>query len=648
MRVLGSFHIRTALPQWLLVGLVFGLSALPAQAQNTLYLNSQSGDYIGGGEKVTYTDVDGSFSSSVRNHGVQIAFSTPGFSHWWHADLTGPVGPYGPYGRRLGVGSYESAERFRSATHPGLDISGEGRGCNEVTGRFIVLEATYDGQGELLTFAADFEQHCEGGAAALYGAVRIDSAIPIVPVLSMGDAFAIEGGVMTFTVALSEPASSPVTVHFETGDGTAFSGTQYVAATGDITFTPPQTRKEIEVTTLNDGVTAKDKYFYARISGAAGIPLAFAQAEGTIYDGGGAVTYMILDSSPGDYVGGGRWQKITRQDGAFLLERASHVQVQFSGTRAWVWDLNFWAPGGLGVPPGVYEGATRYPFNPPSQPGLAANGEGHGCGVLTGRFDVFESSSTSFAAEFEQYCEDWMPPLYGAVRYNSLVPLSTHALSVSRTGGGSGTVSSSPAGINCGAQCSATYDFGTRVTLTAQPSAGSLFEAWGGDCAGNGTCIVSLARSRSVSAGFVRPTPTPTPTSTPRTTPTARPSPTAPGGVHFYTLAPCRAVDTRAGQALDGRTGGIFSLGGLCGVPPTAKAASVNVTVTQPTTPGNLRLYAAGSPLPPTSVINFVKGQTRANNAIVALGPSAEVAIYDDQPAGATVHVIVDVNGYFQ
>jgi hypothetical protein len=88
---------------------------------------------------------------------------------------------------------------------------------------------------------------------------------------------------------------------------------------------------------------------------------------------------------------------------------------------------------------------------------------------------------------------------------------------------------------------------------------------------------------------------------------------------------------------------------GACAVPATAKAVSVNVTVTGPSGPGNLRLYPTGSPLPLASNINWSAGQTRANNAVVRLGSSGSLAVRCDMPAaGAATHFILDVTGYFQ
>ena len=81
--------------------------------------------------------------------------------------------------------------------------------------------------------------------------------------------------------------------------------------------------------------------------------------------------------------------------------------------------------------------------------------------------------------------------------------LQAFNLSVVRAGGGSGTVTSSPAGINCGTTCSASFTSGTAVTLTASPAAGSTFAGWsGGGCSGTGTCTVTLTAATSVTATF--------------------------------------------------------------------------------------------------------------------------------------------------
>lgn len=76
-------------------------------------------------------------------------------------------------------------------------------------------------------------------------------------------------------------------------------------------------------------------------------------------------------------------------------------------------------------------------------------------------------------------------------------------LTVVKAGTGSGTVTSSPAGISCGADCTETYASGTAVTLTASPSAGSSFQGWSGSsCSGTGVCLFSISSAQTVTATF--------------------------------------------------------------------------------------------------------------------------------------------------
>ena len=75
-------------------------------------------------------------------------------------------------------------------------------------------------------------------------------------------------------------------------------------------------------------------------------------------------------------------------------------------------------------------------------------------------------------------------------------------LVVKNAGTGTGTVTSSPSGINCGTTCSASFAPGTAVTLTATPSAGSTFAGWAGGCTGTGACSLTLAANTTVTATF--------------------------------------------------------------------------------------------------------------------------------------------------
>lgn len=77
------------------------------------------------------------------------------------------------------------------------------------------------------------------------------------------------------------------------------------------------------------------------------------------------------------------------------------------------------------------------------------------------------------------------------------------SVSVTKTGGGMGTVISSPSGIECGPTCDATFDTGTDVTLTASAAPGSAFVGWrGGNCSGVRPCTMRVDRNVSVTAEF--------------------------------------------------------------------------------------------------------------------------------------------------
>ena len=124
-------------------------------------------------------------------------------------------------------------------------------------------------------------------------------------------------------------------------------------------------------------------------------------------------------------------------------------------------------------------------------------------------------------------------------------------------------------------------------------------------------------------------------------------------GENYFTVAPCRVVDTRGGApnggpVLQGQQTRVFVVAGTCSIPLTAKAVSVNLTVTQSTAAGNVRLFPAGQTVPTVSSINYSAGQTRANNAVISLDASGAMAVFVGQPAGTTAHLIVDVNGYFE
>jgi hypothetical protein len=126
----------------------------------------------------------------------------------------------------------------------------------------------------------------------------------------------------------------------------------------------------------------------------------------------------------------------------------------------------------------------------------------------------------------------------------------------------------------------------------------------------------------------------------------------APAG--FFTLSPCRLLDTRLpgqGPALASGEGRSVPAAGLCGVPLTARAVAVNLTVTGGTGEGYLSCGPGGATPPLASSLNFGSGQTRSNNAVLPLGPDGSLALVAGVAGSAgqgAVHLVLDVDGWFE
>ncbi len=174
------------------------------------------------------------------------------------------------------------------------------------------------------------------------------------------------------------------------------------------------------------------------------------------------------------------------------------------------------------------------------------------------------------------------------------------------------------------------YNSGTGVQLTALPTFGYAFTSWGGDL-GGGTNpqSVTMNGARTVSVGFA----------------------TAPVvGLRFVPVTPCRVVDTRrAAGPFGGPAFGADSVRSFavpqsgCGIPETAQAYSLNVTVVPQGPLSYLSLWPTGQTKPLVSTLNSFGGIVVANAAIVPAGSGGAISIYVTNPT----EVIVDINGYF-
>ncbi|HEX5717583.1 MAG TPA: endonuclease/exonuclease/phosphatase family protein [Thermoanaerobaculia bacterium] len=118
----------------------------------------------------------------------------------------------------------------------------------------------------------------------------------------------------------------------------------------------------------------------------------------------------------------------------------------------------------------------------------------------------------------------------------------------------------------------------------------------------------------------------------------------------YFTVAPCRAVDTRVGSPLQDGVPQTFGVKGTCGIPATATTVVFNVTAVTPTGAGELSIWASDATPPAFSTLPFPAGLTRALFAIVSLSNDVdgEVTVQSSVAGNGTVHVLLDVMGYFE
>jgi hypothetical protein len=113
----------------------------------------------------------------------------------------------------------------------------------------------------------------------------------------------------------------------------------------------------------------------------------------------------------------------------------------------------------------------------------------------------------------------------------------------------------------------------------------------------------------------------------------------------FYTLEPCRLIDTRVGgPAFAAGEDRSIPASGHCSIPQGARALAANLVSVGSTNAGNLVTYRPDRLVPPTSALNYRPGQVRANSAVISLDGSGALALR----ATGTTDVIIDVSGYFQ
>jgi hypothetical protein len=357
---------------------------------------------LGGGQTQFYSSSDGSFTTRVREDGgVSTQFQSP--THWWYVDLAAADGvPLTP-------GVYLDARRipFLYPGHPGLDVYGDGAGCNQVTGSFVVKQLAFAQDGSVEHLWATFEHHCEGAEPALYGDLRVNAEIvvtvsapsrltaPFEQELSVDVTASDVGGAALTLSAVNAPAGSSFEDH---GDGT-----------GTLRWTP--TRDDIGPHTVTfhaeNGQGASDETRTTiRVTGE---------------------TWVRMRSDPGDQIGLGASYEYDPSNASFVGFANGDLSAQLNVHQpsgyyraAFALDAADAAP----LLPGIYRGAVGDPIAQPGRPFFRSGVFTGSCQGTTAEFQVkqFEhvgDELVSLWAVFEEHCGEARPALRGEIRYNA-------------------------------------------------------------------------------------------------------------------------------------------------------------------------------------------------------------------------------------
>jgi hypothetical protein len=122
-------------------------------------------------------------------------------------------------------------------------------------------------------------------------------------------------------------------------------------------------------------------------------------------------------------------------------------------------------------------------------------------------------------------------------------------------------------------------------------------------------------------------------------------------GTSFYTVTPCRALDTRllASPLISGAAPRIFPIAGLCGVPAGARAVAVNITAVTATNGGYVAVFPGDYQQPAVSSVSFATGITQADFAVLPLSSDGlgDLAAITSMSGSGQVDLLLDISGYF-
>jgi hypothetical protein len=395
----------------LCVATVVSLTTSAAYAATTVTsyaYSSTAGDWIGQGLSNSYVSPASSISIVSGSNAGELTVQVTSGSEWWYISLAAPSGS------TLVPGSYLNAERapFRSAGHPGLDVSGNGRGCNRIFGQFVLRSISADASGSITELDASYVQHCETATApALTGTIRVQAPTAAPTTLVATNPASVAGEGVAFAANVDPGATGTATGTITFKDG----ATPLATVALDANAMAVLTTAVLGAGTHSVTATYNGDATHAASTSDAAIQTVSPNTTSYWYTGGSA-----------NYIGQGATASYTPASSTMTIAGTTAdltVYVSSPGTN---WSIRLAAAPGQTLAPGSYTDVQRAAFRTAGHPGLDVSGQGRGCNNVFGSF-VINRIGTDGAgtvnlldATIVQNCEQLTAvPLLATLRWNA-------------------------------------------------------------------------------------------------------------------------------------------------------------------------------------------------------------------------------------
>ena len=615
--------------------LVLGGPAAPAATGTVSYVVMYSdGDWVGGGTQREFDARNSSLSVSGSPGYLTVNVSGGTAGDYFSLDFAAQPGDILTSG-----GIYTNAQRapFREASHPGIDIYGDGRGCNTDSGQFEVKDIATDSSGSISRLWIVYEQHCEGGRAALWGEVKLNEPAPSAATVALPGVVrwpTTDVGAPNTVVPVTVIANAPVTIN-----GVSLTGTN----ASDFAI------RANECSGLALAAGDSCQVWLRFVAAAAGVGQAtvhITDSSGGAYDVSlqgfayGGTTSVTMTSDAGDYIGQAKpWSySLANGDEIGLGGGRTYAGFGVNGANGDWWSADFVpAQGDILVPGATYANATRYPFNG-SGPGLDVSGMGRGCNTLTGSFTVnsatFNADGTLKTASisFVQHCEGATAALHGTWAFRAGDNTAPAPWMIATTPVPAPPPSPSPPSISSFSPSSGAP--GTSVTITGANFSGATAVTFGGAGATfsvDSSTQITATVPQGASTGAVA-VMTGAGTGTSSTTFTVTPPPAPAIGSFTPTSGTAGTAVTITGTNFTGATGVTF--GGASAAYTVSSPTQITATVPQNASTGAIAVTTgAGTAASSTSF------------TVTAPPPPAAPAITSFSPASAAPGTTVTISG---